>query len=456
MHFSRAWWASIVVAVLCGSCSSGPTCSASNCNGCCDQSGSCQLGTTTEACGASGGQCTACGTGLQCLAGRCSASSGGGSGTGGSGTGGGGSSAGGGSSSGGGAATGGGVGGGGATGGGGGSVGGGSGGGGGGGSASGGGTGGGASGPVTLIVEPNGSHAAELINAIKAATTSVYMTMYEIDNASILNALVARKQAGLDVKVILDGSTTTKTFNTAAFNQLQGAGVGITWSNPSFTYTHEKCVILDGTTAWIMTMNANTSSPNYNREFLAIDTDPGDVAEATAIFNADYAMTSITPSGNLVVANDNARQKLYALIGTANSTVDLEVEEFSDTHSLGIVDALVAAANRGVAVRVIIANETLSATQTTAITSVKQAGAHVVMTGPTSGSGTTSNPYIHAKAIAIDCQGTTCVSGWVGSENMSGGSLSYNRELGVILNDPTQIAKIETAFNTDYANGVAQ
>ena len=54
-------------------------------------------------------------------------------------------------------------------------------------------------------------------------------------------------------------------------------------------------------------MNANTSSPNVNREYLARRHDPADVAEATAVFTADHAMHTVTPTGKLVVANNNAR-----------------------------------------------------------------------------------------------------------------------------------------------------
>src|SRR3954470_10744231 len=63
---------------------------------------------------------------------------------------------------------------------------------------------------VRVIVEPNGNHGAELAAAIAAAQTTVYMTMYELDSSPVITALVARKHAGLDVQVILDGSTTTK------------------------------------------------------------------------------------------------------------------------------------------------------------------------------------------------------------------------------------------------------
>jgi phosphatidylserine/phosphatidylglycerophosphate/cardiolipin synthase-like enzyme len=288
---------------------------------------------------------------------------------------------------------------------------------------------------VTIIVEPNGNGGSELRTAISAATKSVYMTMYQLDDAKVIAALVARKAAGKDVQVILDGSSTNRTWNQPAYDQLHTAGVGVVWSNPAFTYTHEKAVIIDAAEAWIMTMNCNTSSPKYNREFLARDTDAADVAEATAIFKADHALQSIAPTGSLVVA--------------------LEDETFSDTHTNGIVDAVVRAAKRGVQVRIVISNQTLVAAETSANTAVKQAGGHIVMTGPTSGNGTQADPYIHAKAILIDCAGTTCARGFVGSENMTANSLGYNRELGVVLVDPTELAKVAAAIATDYARGTA-
>jgi phosphatidylserine/phosphatidylglycerophosphate/cardiolipin synthase-like enzyme len=309
---------------------------------------------------------------------------------------------------------------------------------------------------VSIIVEPNSNHASELVTAISGAQHSVYMTMYQIDQTQILNALVARKQAGVDVQVILDGSTTCKSWNMPAYTQLLNAGVGVVWSNPTFNYTHEKTVIIDGTTAWIMTMNANTSPPSSNREYLAIDTDAGDVAEATAVFHADHSMTSISPTGNLVVANTNARPMLVALIASATKTLDVEVEELSDLDLHGVVNAISAAAARGVTVHVVVANDPAPpSTQTMAIANIKRAGGSVVSTGPTSANGTSSNPYIHAKAVVVDCVSGTCAKAFVGSENFSGGSLGYNRELGVIFDDATQVGKVESAIATDYAHGTA-
>lgn len=305
---------------------------------------------------------------------------------------------------------------------------------------------------ISIIVEPDGNDAAQVVSAISNAKTSISMTMYELSHDGIINALVER--AGhIPVKVILDGSTTNKSFNTAAFNKLKSAGAQCVWSSSAFTYTHEKAIMIDGTSAWIMTMNATASAPNENREYLALDTDVADVTEAQAVFDADFAMHAITPSGSLVVANSNARADLVALINAATTTLDVEGEEFMDNYTGGIVDSVGAAAARGVNVRVIIGN---SSPDATSINKVKAKGAHVVVTGPTSGNGTMTKPYIHAKAIVIDCSGTQCKRGYVGSENFSAGSLGYNRELGVIFDNPGELAKVEAAISADFSAGVAQ
>jgi phosphatidylserine/phosphatidylglycerophosphate/cardiolipin synthase-like enzyme len=306
---------------------------------------------------------------------------------------------------------------------------------------------------VSIIVYPNGNKAAELIAAIGNAKTSVYMTMYEIDDPGVISAITAAKGRGLDVKVVLDGSSTTRSNNQGAYASFSGY---VKWSSNAFTYTHEKCVMIDHKQAWIMTANAEKSVPQYNREYLAIDNDAADVTEAEAIFDADYAQQSITPTGALVVANTNASTDLVALINSAQKSVDIEDEEFSDNSVNGITDAVVAAAKRGVAVKVVVAGGGATPAQTTALGSVKSAGGSVYVSSVSSSGGTASNPYIHAKAILVDCASGTCTRGFVGSENMTAGSLHYNRELGVILTDGNQLKTIFTAMSTDFGNATKQ
>jgi phosphatidylserine/phosphatidylglycerophosphate/cardiolipin synthase-like enzyme len=306
---------------------------------------------------------------------------------------------------------------------------------------------------------------SQIVSAIDGAQSSLHMTMYILDNSSIVSALVSRKKAGVDVKVVLNQNFPSGTVQTnpSTYATLQAAGVGVVWRNgapnePS-GYTHEKTFIIDGKEAWIMTMNLDNSAPKYNREYIAVDTDPTDVQTAEAVFEADFAGQTNTHAAPLIVSPDppsNSRSALVALINSAKKTLDVEVEEFSDPYSDGVVAAVAAAAKRGVATRVILAAGSAYSSQVTAVSTVKAAGAKVVVSGGNSGSSSASNPYIHAKAVTIDCSGTTCVRGFIGSENFSGGSLGYNRELGLILANPTELAKVQTAIVSDYNAGTPQ
>ncbi len=289
---------------------------------------------------------------------------------------------------------------------------------------------------VKILVEPNGNNASELVAAINAATISVHMTMYLFSSTDVEAALIAKKKAGLDVKVILNQTFPAGGSNGGMFNDLTLNHVPVVWA--PITLTHEKCVIIDGKSAWIMTMNSSGTSASTNREYLAIDHDLDDVVEAEAIFEADYAHTTAPISGKLVVAPVNARARLVALINSATTTLDIEGEEFADP---AITDAVDARGDAGVKVRLIVADNSPSSAQASAISFVKNHHGKVV---------SVSSPYIHAKAIVVDGK-----SMYVGSANFSTASLSYNRELGIITNTASEVALVASTINKDFLAGTA-
>ena len=290
---------------------------------------------------------------------------------------------------------------------------------------------------IEIVVEPS-DKAQALLTAVQGARSSVHVTMYLMNDKRFIAALVAQHDAGHDVKVLLN-----KTFpgnagtNQATFAQLQAAGVAVAWAPSTFTLTHEKCVLVDAAQAWIMTMNLETTS-SANREYLAIDREPGDVMQAEAMFAADFSAAPFAPSGGLVVAPVNARAKLLALIQSATKSVDLEGEELSDTK---IVAALVAAKQSGAAVRIVLADNPPSTAQATAVDQLKAAGIPVV---------TVASPYIHAKALVVDG-----ASAYVGSENFTTGSLQYNRELGIITVNAAAVGVVGATIAKDFSAGTA-
>jgi cardiolipin synthase A/B len=311
---------------------------------------------------------------------------------------------------------------------------------------------------ITITVEPDGSgDAAGLLSAIDSATTAVHVEMYLLSNSKYIDAFIALHKAGKDVKVLLNqtfpSGTSSSDTNASSYSQLMSAGVPVVWAPSAFTYTHEKAVIIDpagGTYSqvWVMTMNLDTDAPKYNREFLAQDANAADIAEAEAIFEADYANTSITPTGSLVVAPappNNCVTELVDLINSATTSIDMEAEEFDDSGKSSeelVFNALAAKAKAGVAVHLVLEDSDESS-QTSAVSALEAAGAKVV---GYSCSGTGLD--IHAKALVADG-----ARAYVGSENFSGGSLGYNRELGVYFTEASEVTKVYSTIQADFAAG---
>jgi phosphatidylserine/phosphatidylglycerophosphate/cardiolipin synthase-like enzyme len=279
---------------------------------------------------------------------------------------------------------------------------------------------------------------------INSATTSLDMTMYELEDTTAVNDLIALKHKGVTVRVVLDRQH--QSANSSAYNALTGAGVGVVWSPSAFVYTHQKTITVDGVKSLILTGNLTSQYYTTSRDYGVFDDDSRDVASIEKVFNADYAGASITPTDgdHLLWSPTDSRNRLVSLINGATKSLDVEELELSDS---AVVNAIVARAKAGVKVRVVLETPSDYASEVSAI---KAAGGAVV------GYSDPNGFYIHAKAMVAD-YGLSTQAVEAGSMNISSNSLSNNRELGLILTG-TGVAQstattIETTFNGDYAGG---
>jgi hypothetical protein len=294
-----------------------------------------------------------------------------------------------------------------------------------------------AAGTYSLLILPDQGESA-IYNFVNSATSSVNVTIYELNDTTLENDLVSREKAGVDVRVILDQAE--KSYNTAAYNLLTAGGVGVVWSSTAFTYTHQKTITVNNDESYISTGNFDNTYYATSRDYGVFDTDANDVAAIVAVFNADYAHTSITPSDgdDLVWSPTDSQTHLLALVNGAQHTLDIEQEELSDTT---VVNAIVAAAKRGVTVRVVIEDPSSYSSELSEITA---AG------GEYTGYSSSTGFYIHGKAIIAD-YGTSTAKAFVGSENLTANSLNDNRELGLITTDSGVISGLESTFNGDFS-----
>ncbi|HEY3867896.1 MAG TPA: phospholipase D-like domain-containing protein [Actinocrinis sp.] len=282
-----------------------------------------------------------------------------------------------------------------------------------------------------------------IYNFIQSAGSSIDMTMYELSDSTVVNDLIAKQKAGVTVRVILD--LKEKSTNQSDFSALQSGGVGVVWSSTAFSYTHQKTVTIDNRESAILTGNLTSSDYTTTRDYGFFDDDANDVAAIVAVFNADYAHSSITASDgdDLLWSPNTAQSRLLSVINGATKALDVEGEEFSDST---IVDAIAAKAKAGVAVRVVIESPSQYSSE---VNKVVSAGGKVV------GYSGSTGLYIHAKAVVADA-GQSDQTVELGSMNLTAASLDQNRELGIILHDGADVSVIENQFSADFGGGAAQ
>ncbi len=299
---------------------------------------------------------------------------------------------------------------------------------------------------VKVFVEPDAGESV-VVNAIGDARKSVWLEIYLLSDTKVIHALEDAANHNIDVRVMLEPHPLGVTTVSRTLDELKAAGIKAQYTDPDFALTHEKGMIIDGNTAYIMTSNFTRSalggyssgSSHYleNREYDIIDTNTNDVQAVTNIFNADWNHTTAQFNDpNLVVSPINSRNDFSTLINSAHHTLLIEAEEMNDS---AIEQALVNAEQRGVHIEVILPapSGSQSDSNSQGIDTIKQGGVQVK-----------EDPklYMHAKIIVVD--GKTA---FVGSENISTQSLDRNRELGIIVSDAGVLNTLQSTFQKDWS-----
>jgi cardiolipin synthase A/B len=190
-----------------------------------------------------------------------------------------------------------------------------------------------------------------------------------------------------------------------------------------------------------------------NRDFGVITQDASVIAEWNSVFAADVNnsinQTSDTPPLSvpcLIWSPVSSESKLTSLIGSAKDTIIATVETISDQ---GVIDALSAAVNRNVNVR-LITPQCIKGSEPLfnypALNTLSSNGVSVrLMPYPSS----TSTPYMHSKMILVDN-----TVAYVGSVNFSSNSIDNNRETGIIFINGEATQTISSLFESDWSKTV--
>ncbi|HEY9721074.1 MAG TPA: phospholipase D-like domain-containing protein [Oscillatoriaceae cyanobacterium] len=308
-------------------------------------------------------------------------------------------------------------------------------------------------GGLQLFVMPDATDAF-LLKAIAGARSSLQIENYMLTDQATIQAVLAAKQRGVAVQVSLEPHPylgdnpppVGPNQHTAA--TLAKAGIQVHWTNPRFTYTHAKFMLVDAKTAFVSSANFTHSGLGGNREYIVQDTQTADVADLERLFQTDYVDGNYTPSAaDLVISPVNSRQQLLNLIASARSDIKIQDEEAGDAALNQLLKQKLA---QGVHVEAMLAQE--SALPSAPGEPVQTPG-NVITARTWASYGAQvrfqSNPYLHAKAVVVD--GTRM---YVGSVNLSTNSMDHNREVGILLDAPALVSPVLSAMATDWKNAV--
>jgi len=291
---------------------------------------------------------------------------------------------------------------------------------------------------VSLFVEPDDGR-APVLSEIDGAREAIALEIYLLSDEETIEALERARLRGVHVRVLLEEDPFGGPGNQdEIFARLERGGIMVRWNNPTFRFSHIKTMIVDGRAALIMNQNLSDSSFTRNREFGVLTTRPREVAQAVAIFEADWNRTAEPADGPLIVSPTTSRQDMLDLIVTARRSIDIYAEVMRDRE---VVEALKAAAGRGVRVRLIMTGSR-DGSDDNGIerAELRTAGIETRLAR--------GGLYIHAKMVLTDE-----ARAFVGSQNFTATSLDQNRELGVLLTDRPSLSRLARIFAEDFAEG---
>lgn len=291
-----------------------------------------------------------------------------------------------------------------------------------------------------LIVEPDDG-LTPVLDLVASAQQSLLVKQFTFTEENLIRAVIDRKKAGVDVRVMLNQKRSGgDRANDATYARFEDAGIPVAWSNPKFRVTHEKSIVADGKTALVATFNLGEKYFTQTRDYGVITGHPCHVAQIGEVFEADWAQRDWEPTAyeGLLWSNSNSRYHMAQFIDAAQHSLDVQHPKYVDAV---IIDRIAAAVDRGVKVHVLCGGkhgisewdvlDTFASLRT-----LRRVGAKVRKQ---------KNLRVHAKLLIVD--GTQAL---VGSMNIDRSAFDMRRELGITIADAAVVERLKGVFDGDW------
>jgi cardiolipin synthase len=293
-----------------------------------------------------------------------------------------------------------------------------------------------------LVVLPDDS-ARPILDAIDHAEKSLRIKMFVFSDPHILKSVVAAHRRGVKVQVMLNPNRRSgESQNDASRKQLTDAGIQVNDPNPDFELTHEKSMVVDDKSAWIMSLNWQTKNLTETRDYAVVTSHAHEVNEIIECFEADWERRQFHAGehSHMIWCVGNARQRMGAFIDEAKHSLWVQNERYQDPL---IIEHLVRANQRGVKVHIMARSphtlkhekliEGVAGLRILDDVGVKVHKVHGLK--------------LHAKLMFAD--GARAI---VGSINLAPGSFNSRRELAIEVRDKEVVDRVHKMVHYDWDN----
>jgi cardiolipin synthase len=274
---------------------------------------------------------------------------------------------------------------------------------------------------LKLIIEPSDG-AAPIISAIKNAKKTVEIAIFRFEYGGIEAALKAAVVKGVKVTALIANTNRGGVKNLRELEmRFLAAGIVVARTDDDLLRYHDKFIIIDRRTLYMLSFNFTRLDINRSRGFGIVTKNAKLVQEAVKLFEADCTRCAYTPKLDVfVVSPANSRKVLGTFLKRAKKQLLIFDPKISDKEMIGILRDR---ARAGVEVRVIgriAARFELAVKKPTAV-------------------------RLHTRTIIRDHH-----QAFVGSQSLRSAELDSRRELGLIVRDSKIIKKLVDTFESDW------
>ncbi len=293
-----------------------------------------------------------------------------------------------------------------------------------------------------LVVMPDDS-SQPILEVVNHASKSLRIKMFTFSDPQLLHAVIAAHRRSVKVRIMLNPARRSgEVENEASRKTLTEAGVEVIDSNPAFDLTHEKSLVVDDETAFVMSLNWTAKNFTETRDYAVVTKQSHEVAEVIECFDADWDRKDFSPGehSHLIWCIGNGRQRIGQFIDEAKHSLWVQNERYQDPV---IIERLVRANHRGVKVHVLarpphkLKEEKL----------VEGVGGLRILDDVGVKVHRLKGLKLHAKLLFAD--GVRAI---IGSINLAPGSFDSRRELAIEVHDAEIVDRLRSVVHQDWEN----